>query len=304
MLIKYFLQVFLIILISFIIALLPKKIAIKAGDIFGLLLFYTWSSRRKIAIENILSLDFFPKDAVKICKESFKNLGKSLVEIIKIYCGFGAKIINDTEIRGIEHYRKAKEKKRGIIFITGHCGNWELMALTFGLKIENTAIVVREQNNPFLNSLVEKFRSKYGNRILYKKGALKGILTELKLNNPVGILMDQAVLSNEGFIIDFLGKPAWTTKMPALIARKTGAPVLPIFINRERDKHVINIYPEITLSREVDSEKAILEDTKNFSGYIERYIKTHPSEWLWIHRRWKRTENKEIFLSTAKQTSA
>jgi KDO2-lipid IV(A) lauroyltransferase len=136
-------------------------------------------------------------------------------------------------------------------------------------------------------------RKKYGNSIIYKKGALKPILQALRSNGCVGILMDQAVVRDEGFVINFLGRGAWTTKMPALIARKTGAAVLPVFIHRTGTGHVINIYPEIELSRSDDREGAVRDDTIMFSGYIEQYIAKHPAEWLWIHRRWKRVKQEQ-----------
>ncbi len=283
------------ILLSLPIALLPHRFALKAGEILGLIVFYIWRSRRKIAIENIEKSAEHSRSecsARMVAKETFRNLGKSFAEVIKIYYGFGKGIINNIEIRGVENYHRAKSKNKGVIIITGHCGNWELMALAFGFRIDNVSGVARMQNNPYLNMLVEKIRAKYGNNVIYKKGALKSILLELRKNKGVGILIDQATLKDEGLIINFLGRPAWTTKMPALIARKTGAPVLPIFIhrdNREVDRHIISIYPEIALSAEDDIDKAIIEDTKRFSEFIENYIKEHPSEWLWIHRRWKRT---------------
>lgn len=286
--IRRLIETALIIFLSFPIALLPHKIALQAGNAIGILIFYLWGSRRRIAIDNI-KMTIGDKQWL-IAKETFKNLGKSLVEVIKIYYGLGGKIIGSVEVKGIENYNKAKLKGRGILLITGHCGNWELMAVIFSVKVDNVSGVAREQNNPYLNKLVEKIRAKYGNKIIYKKGALKGILSELKKGGGVGILMDQAVLRNEGYIIDFLGKPAWTTKMPALIARKTDAAVIPVFINRDGDRHIMNIHPEVILSAEQDFEKAIIEDTKNFSKYIEDYIKSYPSEWLWIHRRWKRVE--------------
>lgn len=296
--IKWLIETALIIFFSFPVAVLPHKIALKVGEILGLLVFYTWGSRRKIAIDNIekaignslqpLAISNRPL-AVSIAREAFRNLGRSFVEVIKVYYGLGKSIIDNVEISGVENYHKAKSKNKGVIFITGHCGNWELMALAFGAKVDNVSVVARQQNNPYLNRLVEKVRAKYGNRVIYKKGALKGILSELKKNRGVGILMDQAVLKDEGYIMDFLGRPAWTTKMPALMARKTGAAVLPIFINRSVAKHVINIYPEVALSAEDDTEKAIIEDTRRFSGFIEDYIREHPTEWLWIHKRWKRT---------------
>jgi len=301
--IRWLLETALIIMFSFPVAVLPHNIALKVGEFLGLLVFYIWGSRRRIAVENIekamgnslqpLAISNQPL-AVSIARETFKNLGRSFAEIIKIYCGLGKSIIDNVEVRGIENYLKAKSKDKGVIFITGHCGNWELMALAFGIKVDNVSVVARTQNNPYLNKLIENIRAKYGNNVIYKKGALKGMLSELKKNRGIGILMDQAVLKDEGYKIDFLGRPAWTTKMPALMARKTGAAVVPIFINRERDKHVINIYPEVALSKaESQSSRAVeqqlIEDTKRFSGFIEDYIKEHPAEWLWIHKRWKRT---------------
>ncbi len=301
--IKWLLETALIILFSFPVAVLPQKIALKVGEVLGLLVFYIWGSRRRIAIGNIekamgnslqpLAISNQPL-AVSIARETFRNFGRSFVEIIKIYYGLGKSIIDNVEVRGIENYLKAKSKDKGVIFITGHCGNWELMALAFGVKVDNVSVVARAQNNPYLNRLVENIRAKYGNNVIYKKGALKGMLSALKKNRGIGILMDQAVLKDEGYKIDFLGRPAWTTKMPALMARKTGAAVIPIFINREGDKHVINIYPEVALSKVKQqssraAEQQLIEDTRRFSGFIEDYIKKHPTEWLWIHKRWKRT---------------
>lgn len=301
--IKWLFVTSLIVALSFPLALLPSRFALKVGEILGLLVFHIWRSRRRIAIENIkrtFSNDLKPLAisnnpwAINMAREAFKNLGKSAIEIIKIYWGYGKGIIDSVEIKGIDNYLRAKSKNKGVLFITGHCGNWELMALVFGVKVDNVSVVARTQGNPYLNKLIENVRARYGNKVIYKKGALKAIMKELKKNRGVGVLMDQAVLKDEGYKIDFLGRPAWTTKMPVLIARKTGAAVVPIFINRldkpNDYKHVINIYPEIELSVTNDARTDLtIEDTKRFSGFIENYIMQHPTEWLWIHKRWKRT---------------
>ncbi len=289
MIIKWLFETALIGMLSLPVAVLPERISLRLGEFFGILVFYLWANRRNIAIENIRRSELENrKDAERIVKESFRNIGKSFVEVARIYYGTGRNIIQRVEIIGAEHYYKAKSKNRGVVFITGHCGNWELLALAFGAKIDNIAVVARRQNNPYLNRFIENVRAKFGNRMIYKQGALKGIISELKRNGCVGILMDQAVLKDEGFKIDFIGRPAWTTKMPSIIARKTGAAVIPAFIRRTGDRHVINIYPEIDLTDD-DIDLAIERDTKRFSGYIEDYIKKYPSQWLWIHRRWKRT---------------
>jgi KDO2-lipid IV(A) lauroyltransferase len=291
--IQWFIEAAIIVALAFPFAVLPRTIALKAGDLLGVLAFYLWRSRRKIAIENIekavkaggLKIDAPP---AAIARKSFMNLGRSLVDIIKVYFGLGREIIDSIEVTGFENYLNAKAKGKGILFITGHCGNWEMTALGFGARVEPLAVIARVQNNLYLHRLVERARARYGNRIIYKQGALMAIVSELRQNKGIGILMDQAVLPEEGFIIDFLGRPAWTMKGPALIARKMGAAVLPAFIHREGSKYIGIFYPPVVLSQEKDTEKALIEDTKTFSSYIENFIREHPAEWLWIHRRWKR----------------
>jgi KDO2-lipid IV(A) lauroyltransferase len=291
--IQWFVEAAIVVALAFPFAVLPKTIALNAGDLLGVLVFYLWRSRRKIAIENIekavkaggLQLNALP---YSVARKSFMNLGRSLVEVIKIYFGLGREMIDAIEITGFENYINAKAKGKGILFITGHCGNWEMTALGFGARVEPFAVIARAQNNPYLNRLVERARARYGNRIIYKQGALMAIVSELRQNRGIGILMDQAVLPDEGFIIDFLGRPAWTMKGPALIARKMGAAVLPAFIYREGDRHIGTIFPAVVLSQEKDAGKALIEDTKAFSSHIENFIREHPAEWLWIHRRWKR----------------
>ncbi|PKL51830.1 MAG: lipid A biosynthesis acyltransferase [Nitrospira bacterium HGW-Nitrospira-1] len=291
--IRWLLEFIFVLCLAFPIAVFPNKISLFIGKQLGSLLYLFWNSRKKIAIENIkksidsknLSSSLSPET---IAKECFINIGKSFAEIMRIYFRADSKIIDSLEIRGLENFNKAKSNGKGIIILTGHCGNWELMALAFGVRVHVVSGVARVQNNPYLHTLISKIRLKYGNNIIYKKGALKRILSALKGNGVVGILMDQAVSKGEGKVIDFLGRGAWTTKMPALIARKSGASILPVFIHREFDSHVIIINPEVQLSDESDSEKAVIEDTKKFTAYIEDCIRRHPSEWLWIHKRWKR----------------
>jgi KDO2-lipid IV(A) lauroyltransferase len=291
--IQWFVEAAIVVALAFPFAVLPRTIALKAGDLLGVLVFYLWRSRRKIAIENIdkavkaggLKIEAPPSS---VARKSFMNLGRSLADVIKIYFGLGREMIDKIEVTGYENFLNAKAKGKGILFITGHCGNWEMMALGFGARAEPFAVIARAQNNPYLNKLVEKARTRYGNRIIYKQGALMAIVSELRQNKGIGILMDQAVLPEEGFLIDFLGRPAWTMKGPALIARKMGAAVLPAFIHREGSRYIGIFYPPVILSQEKDAEKALIEDTKTFSSYIENFIREHPSEWLWLHRRWKR----------------
>lgn len=289
----WLLQFLLTVLVTLPVAFIPYKASLKFGELLGAALFFSWRGRRRIAIGNLesavsrgsIAVDSAPK---AIIKKNFINLGKSLVEIVKIYYGLGGRIFKGVELEGLENFKRAHAKGKGVIFITGHCGNWELVGIVLSLRLTKIAGVARPLNNPYLNRLVEKTRAKYGNRVIYKKGALKELLLSLKRNEVVGILMDQSVVASEGVITEFLGKKDHTMKTPAIVAMKTGSAVLPVFIRRVNGGHRLEIGGEIELDRSADGDADVLNNTKKFSGYIEEYIRRNPSEWLWMHRRWKR----------------
>jgi len=291
--VSWLLQFLLVVLLTLPVALVPYRLSLKVGEALGSVLFFIWGSRRRIAIENLkgaisrgaLIVNSSPESVIK---QNFRNLGKSFVEVIKIYYGLGDRIIENVEIRGIERFRKAIGRGAGAILVSGHCGNWELKAIAFSVKVSPFSVVARPINNPFLNYVVERVREKYGNHVIYKKGALKEILLLLKRNGAAGILMDQSVLASEGLITDFLGKKDYTMKTPALLAMKTGSAVIPGFLRRAGDGHVLEIGEEITLDKSDDADKDLVNNTIKFQRHIEEYIRQNPSEWLWMHRRWKR----------------
>ncbi len=289
----WFLEFLLLVVVTLPIAILPYRVSLKAGEALGTLLYFLWAGRRRIAVENLrsavsrgaITLRSSPEAEIR---KNFRNLGKSFVEVLKIYYGLGDHIVDSVEVHGIENLRRASQKGAGVIMITGHCGNWELTALALSMKVTKMRIIARPVDNPYLNRLVERTRERYGNSVIYKKGALKRILLSLKNNEVVGILMDQSVLSSEGVLADFLGKKDYTMKTPAVIARKTGSPVVPVFIRRVDGGHVVEIGGEIAPDPSGDGDLAVFNDTVHFSRAIEEYIRKNPSEWLWIHRRWKR----------------
>lgn len=290
--ILYFFQFLLVFFLVFPLAFLPVSLAQRFGESIGKLGFRFWKSRRTIAIEAIektieagcLPSTLSPEDTTM---KTFMNLGRSFMEIIKVYLMGGRDLIDPITIHGIENLHEARSFKKGVLIITGHYSNWELLALAFGRKISHAFIVARKQNNPFLNFLIEKIRQRFGNTIIYKEGALKKIMSELKNNNVVGILYDQCVVEDEGIIVDFMCRPAWTMKIPVLLSRKTGAPILPIFLKRTSSGYLMVIdkyfFP--------DKELGLAENVSQMNKHIETHIKDDPAQWLWIHRRWKRTDS-------------
>ena len=285
---------------TWLVSLLSEQAACKLGERLGLVMRLVLNSRRRIAEQNIQrSLEYMRaqpgwnctiKDAEGIAREVFRNIGRSLVETCRLYHGRGSSLIDRIEVRGREHYDAARVKGKGLIFLTGHCGNWELLALAYA-RLFNVSITVvaRRQNNPYLNRMVERMRMRYDNRVIYKDNALKNMMAVIRQNGTVGLLVDQAVLPEEGRLINFLGHPAWASKAPVLLARKTGVPIVPAFIHYEGDHHVIELFPEIEFKGGA-GDHGLTDDVQCYSHAIEHFIVAHPADWYWVHRRWKRAE--------------
>lgn len=293
--IRWYLETALFLAVSFAVAWLPDRFALSVGRWLGRLFFSLLKRRRLVAIGNIeASLPFLElqpgwvrRSARSLALETFENLGQSLVEDCKIYHGRGRHIIDAVQFRGLEHYWEALAKGKGIACITAHCGNWDLLALSFGARIQKVTAVARRQDNPHLNAVLERIRRAYGNEVFYRNTALRAMLAAFKRQGVVGMLIDQAVRPDDGILVDFIGRPAWTTKLPAYIAKKSGTPMLPAFIHREGGAHVLTFYPEYPLSKSSNPETAAVEDVTALTGYIERYVIEHPTEWYWVHKRWK-----------------
>jgi len=209
--------------------------------------------------------------------------------IAEIGCNHkGDMLIDSVEVQGRENLIEARKKHKGLLVFTAHCGNWELMSLSCNkLFDEHMWAIARRQTNPYLNSIVEKMRMSYGSKMIYNKNALRPILGVLKNDGIIGMLADQAVFEDNGALIDFLGRKAWANKAPAIIAHKTGVPLIPAFTHRSGDRHVLKLYPEYTLCGD-RTEVGVQKDIQALSRYLEDFVCAHPADWYWIHRRWKR----------------
>ncbi|MCM0082813.1 lysophospholipid acyltransferase family protein [Geomonas sp. Red32] len=294
--IRWYLETALFLSISWAVSRIPHRYAMGFGRGLGRFFYRILKRRREIAIDNIeKALPYLERQPgwaggtpEEIARETFENLGRSVVENCRIYHGRGRDLIDAVQFRGIEHYHEAMKKGKGVVFITAHSGNWELFALAFGTRYHEASVVARRQDNRHLNAVLERIRKTYGNGIIYKEGAIRGMFSLFKKQGVVGLLIDQAVTPDEGVLIEFLGRPAWAGRIAVLIGRKAGTPMLPAFIHREGDTHIITISPEYRPSENPDPEQAAYEDVSGLHGFIARYVVEHPSQWYWIHKKWKR----------------
>lgn len=286
----YFIQYILFLVFFTPVAALPYSISLKLGRALGGLGYYLASNRRAIALENIQSaIDrgaiTWPGGAESMAREVFRNIGQWFVEIVKVLFGFGDSLVRQVMVEGLENLENAgKEGERGIIIVSAHMGNWELMVMSLTEKMGRTMHgVAKKQSNPYINEFIVKARQKYGTRIIYKEGVLRKFISIMREGGAVGMMLDQHVSANMGFRMDFLGAPAWVSRTPATIARKTGAALVPMFLHYDSKQraHVLTFMPEVSLEDDLEKTTAVL------NSRVEDFVRLSPAQWLWIHRRWK-----------------
>ena len=271
--------------------LIPLEARIWILERLGELAFQLDGRHRRIALRN-LALAFAGKNQVeraKIARSAFRNLGRVLAEISFIPRLNGRNTGRYIAMEGLDNFQRAHAKGRGVLFLTGHFGNWEWMAATFPLMTRQPChVVVRPLDNGFLDGLVDKLRTSTGNHTIPKRKSMGRILRLLRSGEVVGILLDQNMAWQEGVFVNFFGELACTNMGMALLALRTGAAVLPIFNIRQPDgSYRVIIEPELPLIRTGDKESEVEKNTELFTRVIERYVHDYPDHWLWLHQRWK-----------------
>jgi len=188
-----------------------------------------------------------------------------------------------------ENFLSAIKKGKGTFILTGHFGNWELMSAAVTLRFApKGAVIARPIDFLPADRLMRKLRARFGNEIIPKQRAMRRVLQAAKKNMAIGFLMDQNVDWYEGVFVRFLGRTACTNKGLALLALRTGTPVIPMFSARQEDgRYRITFGREVALVRTGDKTRDLEENTQLFSEIIETYVRKHPDQWFWFHRRWK-----------------
>jgi KDO2-lipid IV(A) lauroyltransferase len=228
-----------------------------------------------------------PAARERLARGVFCHFVRFAWEMLELLLAPLAVIRRKVVIVGEEHAQAAAALGRGIVAIAAHTGNWEYTVMGYGLKYRPVAVVGREMDHPGAARLVRYLRERGGNAMVDKQKGLKGILGHLRQNRSVGIVIDQNTTTEGGLLVDFFGKPARTTPVAALLARR-GVPVLPTLSRRLADgRHLMVILPPLPLTKTADPEADIQRHLEAQSRVIEAWVRTCPEQWLWLHRRWK-----------------
>lgn len=189
---------------------------------------------------------------------------------------------------GYEDFERAQRLGKGVIFLTAHFGNWELSSFAHAAFGHPVNFVARRLDNPLLNSLINCTRCLSGATAIDKSELARQAIRALRRNEAVGILMDQNMLAGEGVFVKFFGIDASTSTAPARLAQKIGAPlVLGLVIWNPQAKRYRLRFERVEWIERPDPDEEIRVNTQNFASLLEKYIRRYPSQWLWVHRRWK-----------------
>jgi KDO2-lipid IV(A) lauroyltransferase len=183
--------------------------------------------------------------------------------------------------------RSAYAHGRGVLFVTGHFGYWELQALVHALKLQPMAVMARALDNPLLHRLLEDLRTQTGNSVIYRQGTLRRAMRLLQSGEGVGVLIDQHIASRDAIPVDFFNRPAATTPIVAALALRTGARIVPLFALPLGGGRYRMIYEHAIEPPPEGSPDPIRELTQRCTDVLEMYVRRHPELWLWMHRRWR-----------------
>ncbi len=272
-----------------VVGVVPDVALEACGTAIGRLVYHLDRRHRRIALANVAAA--FPARPVAeqraIVRAAFAHFGRLLLAVLKFSTLTPAAMLARVEFEGEDRVRLAHAQQKGVLFVTGHFGFWELQALVHALRLPPMAVLARALDNRALNDLLERIRTRTGNSVIYRQGTMRRVMRTLQANHGVGVLIDQYTLSRDAVTVDFFGRSAATTPVVAALALRTGAPVVPLFalpLGRGRYRMV---YEHPVVPPASDDPEAVQAFTQRCSDVLEMYVRRRPELWLWMHRRWR-----------------
>jgi KDO2-lipid IV(A) lauroyltransferase len=282
-------------LVLFVLALFrrtPRAMACTVIDLLATVAYYLDVKHRRIARTNLLIAfpDLPDQEHRRIARKSFQNTARNLLELARLPLltrdSISSLVTYDPE-RGLNNYRKALQKGKGILYMTGHFSAWELLPAAHALYGYPLSFITRPLDEPRLEAYLHQIREYAGNTVVPKKNSARHIMETLKNRECVGILMDQNTDPQEGVFVDFFGVPASTSTSMALFALRTNAPIITGYLSPIREgRYTIVFLPPIEVVRTGDRNRDVEVNTRRFNEVIEGIVREQPESWLWGHKRW------------------
>jgi KDO2-lipid IV(A) lauroyltransferase len=273
------------------IGVLPRPLARGVAISLAWLIYVLHRRLRRVGLRN-LELAFpdkSPSERRGILRGTFTSLGRQLAEVC-LFPRYTRENVSQVVVYdGFENFERAHSRGKGVLYLTAHIGGWELSAFAHSLQGHPLKIIMRALDNPYLDALIQRYRTMHGNSLVDKDNFVRGLLAAMKAGETVGILMDTNMTPPQGVFVNFFGIPACTASGLARIALRTDAAVVPGFTvwDSVLRKYRLRFEPAVKLIRTQNEEADVLANTALFTSIIEDYVRRYPDQWLWVHRRWK-----------------
>ncbi|HTK28387.1 MAG TPA: lysophospholipid acyltransferase family protein [Vicinamibacterales bacterium] len=271
------------------VGIMPDALVRGVGAGIGLVFYALDGHHRRIAERN-LAAAFPARRAAErraIVRGAFAHFGRLAMELLKFGTLTPDEMLARVDIEGEERGRAAYAQGKGVLFVTGHFGYWELQAMVHAVRVAPVSMLARALDNPELNDALERIRQRTGNSIIYRKNTIRRVLRELQAGRGVAVLIDQHILGKDAITVDFFQQPAATTPAVAALALRTGAPVVPVFALPLPGGRYRMIYEPPIEPPPPNSPDPVREFTQRCTDVLEMYVRRHPELWLWMHRRWR-----------------
>ncbi|MDW8107678.1 MAG: lysophospholipid acyltransferase family protein [Armatimonadota bacterium] len=266
---------------------LPLRWAQQIGASLGLLAYALAVRYRRVAVQNLMRAfpDWTPAQVRTVARRVFRNFGVGLAEFFKAPTMTRSQIEQILSVIGLENLDAAFREGKGVLLITGHFGNWELMARYLCLLGYPIAVIARDADDKDTTELITTLRERSGYKVFPRGNAARLVLRALRANEAVGILPDQ----NAGDVfVEFFGQKAGSVAGPAVFHLRTGAPIVPLFCVRlPNDHHRVEILPPMHFEPTGDTQADYQRIMQSLHDVLENYVRRYPDQWLWLHDRWK-----------------
>lgn len=253
------------------------------------LAYYCMPGRLELALEHLRTAfpDANREKLKEAARRSYSNLGLFCTEFCLMPRMTKENIDSAIKFSGLEILEDAYRRGKGVVLVWAHFDHFELVNYALALKGYPVYTLIREVDNPMIDSMLNKIRERSGQKIIWREGAAAECIRRLREGSIVTIATDQNALYNSVFV-KFFGKYASTIKSPAVLHLRTGAPIIPVYSVREADDtHSAKILPEVTISSTGNMKKDVALITQKIADVQAGFIAERPDLWLWLHRRWK-----------------
>lgn len=269
---------------------LPAGLARELGALLGDLAFSVFRVRRAVTMRQLsraLGSEHTERELERIAREAYRNFGRMTFEYARFPRLTKREVDATVRVTGGEHLSDALAGGKGAILVAAHFGNWELAA-ALAMMGYPVSFLVGEQHNTLVDGLMNRLRRRFGVETIPLTGSLRGVFRALRANRIVAMLSDQDA-GKRGVFVDFFGRPASTPYGPARFAAATGAPLIPgVAVRHPGGRHELVVSPPVSpVPAGTPPEDAACVLTQAYTRVFEDFIRRHPDQYFWMHRRWK-----------------